>query len=664
MRRISKILVANRGEIAVRVMDTAHAMGIATVAVFSDADAGAPFTRKADEAVRIGPAPSRDSYLRIERIIEAAQRTRADAVHPGYGFLSENAAFAEACSEAGLIFIGPPATAIRAMGKKREAKQIARQAGVPVIPGYEGPDQSDARMLEAARELGFPVLIKASAGGGGKGMRVARNEGELIGGLASARREAESAFGDGTLLLERYLDRPRHIEIQILGDQHGNLVHLFERECSIQRRHQKIIEETPSTIVEASLREKMGAAAVALGKAIGYFSAGTVEFMVDAERRFYFLEVNTRLQVEHPVTEEVVGVDLVKEMIRIARGEKLSFTQGELRQSGAAIECRLYAEDPANEFLPASGRLFDFSVPAVPGLRVDSGVESGSEISIHYDPLLAKVISFGQTRVEATERMRRGLSLLGAQGIRTNRSFLLQILEHPAFALGEIDTGFIDRHFADAKARAPRVDADLLRESAIGAVLGGFLARQEARAVLPGLTPGFRNNPFQNQRVELETEDGQPLTVEYRARDRRRLQVVIGAWTGEVAVLAVDGVELSIEESGRVYRLRVISTGDRWLVQGARGALSLVECPRFPDRDVEHDRGACVAPMPGRVSVVAVEVGRVVHRGTVLVVLEAMKMEHPVAASADGVVREVRVAVGDQVAADAVLVVVEPGSPS
>jgi acetyl-CoA carboxylase biotin carboxylase subunit len=655
MKLIHRLLVANRGEIAIRVMRTARKMGISVIAVFSDADEGAPFVRFADEAVRIGPPPSRESYLSIPKIIEAAKKTGADAVHPGYGFLSENAAFAEACAEAGLVFVGPTPGAIRAMGLKREAKQIARAAGVPVVPGYEGADQSDERFVIEAKRIGLPVLIKASAGGGGKGMRIVRSDAELAPGLASARREAESAFGDPTLLLERYIDRPRHVEIQILGDAHGNLIHLFERECSIQRRHQKIIEETPSTALSPELRARMGAAAVAVGKAIGYQNAGTVEFILDPDGQFYFLEVNTRLQVEHPVTEAVTGIDLVAAQLRIASGEPLELSQDKLRQTGAAIECRLYAEDPAQGFLPASGRIHDFFVPELDGLRVDSGVETGSEVGIHYDPLLAKVITWAPNRAEAIGRMIGALERLSVQGVRNNRAFLIRLLAHPEFGAGKIDTHFIERAFAGAMDDPPTGAA--IRDAAIATVIRSVSDRSARRAVLQKIPIGYRNNRFDDAKVQLEVEGGQAVQIAYRAIAPGRFRLEVDGVPTEARVVRHGDREITFEEGGHLRTTRLVFAADRWFAQSRLGAVVLHEKPRFPERATEHEAGALVAPMPGKVLLLPVSVGQEVKRGAVLVVLEAMKMEHAVSAPRDGVVAEVRVQKGDQVEADAVLVV-------
>ena len=438
--RIRRILIANRGEIARRIARTCRAMGISPVAVFSDADAGAPHLADCDLAVRLGPPPARDSYLAIDRLIAAARSADCDAVHPGYGFLAENPDFARACGDAGLVFIGPTPEVIAALGSKENARRIATRAGVPVVPASEAA---------GAVDIPYPVLVKASAGGGGKGMRIVRSAAELQPALEAARREAAAAFGDDTLLVERYLEGARHVEIQILGDQHGNLVHLFERECSIQRRHQKIVEESPSPALTPELRTRMGDAALLLAREVGYTSAGTVEMLFGADGSFYFLEVNTRLQVEHPVTEFVTGLDLVREQIRLAEGEPLGYGQADLRQRGHAIEVRLYAEDPARGYLPATGRLIDWRVPDLAHLRVDAGVECGSEVSVHYDPMLAKLICHAPTRGEAARRLARALEELVALGVTTNRELLVAVLRHPAFLAGATDTHFLERHAAE-----------------------------------------------------------------------------------------------------------------------------------------------------------------------------------------------------------------------
>jgi acetyl-CoA carboxylase biotin carboxylase subunit len=451
---IRRVLVANRGEIAVRVMRACRDLGIATVAVYSDADATAPHVLAADQAVRLGPPPAAESYLRIEAILEAARSTGADAVHPGYGFLSERAGFARAVADAGLVFVGPPAEAIERMGSKIGARQLMEAAGVPVVPGQTPADQSDAALQAAADAIGYPVLVKPSAGGGGIGMKVVRGAPDLVDAVQRARREAQSSFGDGTLYVERLVERPRHVEIQVFADAHGNVVHLFERECSVQRRHQKTIEESPCPVLSPAMREQMGAAAVAAARAAGYRNAGTVEFLLEGTgdaARFYFLEMNTRLQVEHPVTEMVAGVDLVRAQLLVASGEALPWTQAQLSQRGHAIECRLYAEDPARDFLPQAGSLLLYREPQGPGVRVDGGVAEGGEVPVYYDPMLAKLIVWGETRDIAVARAIRALREYPILGIRTNIPFLLQILRHPRFAAADLDTGFLDVHGAELR---------------------------------------------------------------------------------------------------------------------------------------------------------------------------------------------------------------------
>jgi 3-methylcrotonyl-CoA carboxylase alpha subunit len=655
-KTIQKILIANRGEIARRIMRTCRKMGISTVAVYSDADAAMPFVAEADEAVRLGPAPSTESYLRIDKILEAAALSGSDAIHPGYGFLAENAAFAEACADAGVIFIGPTADAIRAMGSKREAKALVAQAGVPVIPGYDGADQDPSVLAQKAIEVGFPVLLKASAGGGGKGMKLVREESGLRDAIASAAREGQSAFGDGTLLVEKYIDDPRHVEIQILGDSHGNLIHLNERECSIQRRHQKVIEEAPSTALDAALRNQMGEAAVRCGKAIGYQNAGTVEFILAPDRSFYFLEVNTRLQVEHPVTECLTGLDLVEEQIRVAQGEPLRTSQEAVRFDGAAVEVRLYAEDPSAGFLPQSGRVVDWHLPPVEGLRVDSGVETGSEVGIHYDPMLAKIITSGETRDLALQRMRRALGSLSVQGLTTNREFLLRVLDHPAFIAGEIDTHFIERHLGDGLVDGP-VEADA-RRAAVVAALAEQQQRNRERGLVPKVPSGWRNNYHTPQWVEYAAGEVE-LRVEYRHLGENRFTVWLGEEERSVSVVSWDAPYLVFEDGTHRQRARVVFDADRVFVHSAAFDATLHRKPRFPDKSLAIPAGGCIAPMPGKVIELRVAEGDAVQAGQVLLIMEAMKMEHTVTAPHDGTVGAVSVAAGDQVDADALLVVVE-----
>ncbi len=471
-----KILVANRGEIAVRIIRACQEMGVRTVAVYSEADAGALHTTLADEAVFIGPAPPPQSYLRGDVIIEAALERGCDAVHPGYGFLAENADFAQAVRAAGIAFIGPDAEAMRIMGSKIASRRMMEQAGVPVIPGYH-PRETDpaaqaAELLDAAREIGCPILVKASAGGGGKGMRIVERAEDLPAAIESAQREALNAFGDPTIYLEKLISRPRHVEFQVLADHHGRVIHLFERECSIQRRHQKIIEETPSPALTPELRERMGEAAVAAARAVNYANAGTVEFLLDDEARFYFLEMNTRLQVEHPITELVTGVDLVKAQIRIAAGEPLPWRQDEIVQRGHAIECRIYAEDPANQFLPSIGPLLLAVEPMGPGVRVDAGVTTGDEVTIHYDPMIAKLIVLGEDRADAVRKMDWALSHYVILGVTTNIPFLRAVVQHPAFRAGELSTDFIERHLADVTLESPPIPDEALMAAALADLMG------------------------------------------------------------------------------------------------------------------------------------------------------------------------------------------------
>ena len=666
---LRKVLIANRGEIARRIARSCRRLGLATVAVFSDADEGALFVHEADEAVRIGPAPSRESYLSIEKILAAARLTGADALHPGYGFLSERAELAEACAAAGITFVGPSPQAIRAMGLKREAKRLAAAAGVPTVPGYSGDDQSDATLAAKALEVGFPLLLKASAGGGGKGMRIVRAAGEIEASIAAARREALAAFGDDTLIIERYVSGPRHVEIQILGDTHGNLVHVFERECSIQRRHQKILEESPSPALTPELRAAMGEAAVRVGRAIGYSSAGTVEFILGDDGAFYFLEVNTRLQVEHPVTELVTGLDLVAEQLRIARGEPLGYGQDDLVQRGHAIEVRLYAEDPASGFLPQAGRLVDFHVPEDEGVRLDTGVRTGDEVSIHYDPMIAKLIAHGATRAEATRRLVRTLERTSVQGLASNRALLVRILEHPAFAAGELDTHFLERHFAGTLGEP----ADPARErlAAIAAMMVAHEDHAASREVVPGVPNGFRVN-FSVPQTVMYTLGDRSLTLAYRSRGKGRFDVALdaplhGGDSRAVRLVSWASPTLVLEDhDGHRHTLRVVvdEAASTFYVHGLRGSVALVERPRFPEPGAEDVAGGCVAPMPGRIVQVLATEGQAVARGAVLVILEAMKMEHSVVAAVDGVVTRLAVQAGEQVEGGQILAVVEASEPA
>ena len=653
-RRLRSLLIANRGEIARRIMRTAREMGLRTIAVYADGDADAPFVREADEAVALDGRTAAESYLDVAKILDAARRSGAEAIHPGYGFLSENAGFARAVEEAGLGWVGPPADAIAAMGDKLAAKRAMDAAGVPTLPSHEVAPGADA--AAPAQAIGYPLLVKASAGGGGKGMRVVETPGDLQASIEAARREAAGAFGDDTVFLERWLARTRHVEVQVLGDQQGNVVHCFERECSIQRRHQKIIEEAPSPALDDGLREAMGAAAVQAAAAIGYTSAGTVEFLLSG-RDFWFLEMNTRLQVEHPVTEAICGLDLVREQIRIAEGEPLSVTQAGLRIEGHAIEARLYAEDPGNDFLPASGTVLAWRPPASPSARFDSGIETGSQVGIEFDPILAKVIVHAPTREEAAARLARVLERTQVQGLTTNRDFLVATLRHPAFLAGDTTTDFIDR-VAPPRVRVP--GAEELRQAAIAAALAAQADRRAAATVLAGFPSGWRNSqmPPEETRFRPAHGDGE-VVVQYQSRRDGSFWVDAGGGEQRAVVRERSAGGVTLEIDGRRRAFALVRDDDRWHVQGPDGDVQLTELPRFPDRSLEAPAGGLVAPMPGKVVDVLVQPGAKVQAGDLLLLLEAMKMEHRITAPAGGVITDVRVRPGEQVANGALLVVLE-----
>jgi len=669
-RHITKLLVANRGEIALRVMRTARAMGIATVAVHSEPDRTEPFVAAADEAVALGGATPAESYLRTDAILAAASATGADAVHPGYGFLAENAAFAAACAEAGLIFVGPPPAVMEAMGSKLAARRLMTAAGVPVVPGADvsGLSDDDA-LLRAAEGIGFPVLVKASAGGGGKGMRVVAEPDGLVEAVASARREAASAFGDDTVFLERYIAAPRHVEVQIFGDSHGQVVSLSERECSIQRRHQKIIEEAPSPAVDPDLRARLCAAAVDAGRAAGYVGAGTVEFLLLADTgEFFFLEVNARLQVEHPVTEMVTGLDLVRLQLLVAEGHPLPSEVSTPVLSGHAIEARLYAEDPEADFLPAPGQLRRFQVETGAGLRVESGVGDDSVVSPNYDPMLAKVIAWAPTRAEAGRRLAAALAGARIHGVTTNRDLLVRVLRHPEFAAGATDTHFLERH-SPAELGRPLAGDEAERLHAAAAALAAQAERRAGAPVLATLPSGWRNNPSQLHTTAYQGRAGR-LEVGYRLGRDAHLAVNGADLGATVESAAPDEVVLGhggIRRCFSVHRAGAVAYVDSPL-----GASTLREEPRFPRAEDEKAPGSLLAPMPGTVVRVTVEAGDAVAAGDLLVVLEAMKMEHRVTSPAAGTVAEVRVKAGQTVDGDEVLVVVTgeettdvrgPGSP-
>ncbi|PRX37761.1 3-methylcrotonyl-CoA carboxylase alpha subunit [Meinhardsimonia xiamenensis] len=639
-----KILIANRGEIACRVIRTARAMGIGTVAVHSEADAGALHVELADEAVEIGPAPPAESYLRGERIIEAALATGAQAIHPGYGFLSENADFVEAVEAAGLVFIGPSAEAIRAMGLKDAAKATMAAAGVPVVPGYHGADQSPERLLAEAEAIGWPVLIKAVAGGGGKGMRLVRGPGEFAAALASAKAEARGAFGNDAVLIEKFIACPRHVEVQIFGDGR-RAVHLYERDCSLQRRHQKVIEEAPAPGMNEETRAAMGAAAVRAAEAIGYAGAGTVEFIADGARGlrpdgFWFMEMNTRLQVEHPVTEAVTGIDLVEWQIRVAAGEPLPLEQHEIGLEGHAFEARLYAEDPGRGFLPVTGRLEHLRFPQ--GARVDTGVRAGDAISPHYDPMIAKIITHGPTREVALARLRAALSETELAGMRTNLDFLARLAAHEDFAEGRVDTGLIERAGGNLLAELPPTSEAVALAALAAMGLDGRGHPQEGFALWQPLTHG----------VELiaETEEPEAFDARVTVHAPGRFSVAVGDERHEITrdpVWRIDGVR---------RRVRLWRQGGRIVVFGKGGGSFRLNDPLEWAAGAEVSADVVVAPMPGLLRELDVAPGERVRKGERVAVLEAMKMEHGLAAPRDGIVAEILAEAGAQVEAGAPLI--------
>ena len=681
---IRKLLVANRGEIARRVFATCRALGVETVAVHSDADADAPFVTEADQAVRLPGNTPAETYLRIDLILDAARRTGADAVHPGYGFLAENAEFAAAATDAGLTWVGPSAKAVAAMGDKMEAKALLAEAGVPMLPTW----------TEADEITDFPVLVKASAGGGGRGMRIVRDAAGLAEAVASARREAAAAFGDGTVFIERYVERGRHVEVQIFGDTHGTVAALGVRECSIQRRHQKIIEEAPG-VIPAEVRQRLHEAAVAAGRAVDYVGAGTVEFLLAPSGEFFFLEMNTRLQVEHPVTEAVTGFDLVRLQLLVAEGAPLPLAATP-PADGHAIEVRLCAEDPAQNFRPATGTLHRFAVPGVAGgftpiqgVRLDSGVVDGSVVSVHYDSMLAKLIAWAPTRTEAARALAGALARAEIHGVPTNRDLLVRVLRSPEFAAVEIDTGFLERH---DEVFAPLLPAAQLPLAALAAALASAAGRRAAATALPGLPSGWRNVPAFPQVTRYSGPDGGELEVRYRLDRAGRLAdwstspaagqapasvpaASVDATDGDTAARAgaaaatgrspaltlveatPDRVVLDVDGVRRAFRVHRV--GSEVFVDGPDGAASLTELPRFPLPTAELAAGSLLAPLPGAVTRVHVEIGQRVTAGELLLTLEAMKLEHPVLAPTDGVVAELPVPAGGQVDTGAVLAVID-----
>lgn len=665
--RFQTLLIANRGEIACRIARTAQRMGLRTIAVYSEADAHAAHVAAADEAYFIGPAPAARSYLDRGAILDAARRSGAEAIHPGYGFLSENAGFAEAVAAAGLIFVGPPAEAIRTLGSKSAAKALMEKAGVPLVPGYHGEGQEPGFLAREAEAIGYPVLIKASAGGGGKGMRIVREAGEFAAALDSARRESQSAFGDDRMLIEKFLERPRHIEIQIFADKHGNAVHLFERDCSVQRRYQKVLEEAPAPGLDQEMRERMGVAGVTAAQASGYVGAGTVEFITEGDR-FYFMEMNTRLQVEHPVTEFVTGQDLVEWQLRVAAGEPLPLDQSALAIHGHAIEARIYAEDPDRDFLPSTGRLRRLRFPAQgPHLRIDSGVREGDEVSVHYDPMIGKLIVWDRDRGAALARLRGALRATQIAGPTTNIEFLAAIAAHPSYAEGAVGTGFIGEHReALLPERGPGSDAEL----AVACLAVLLRRRKESQAAARRSTDPF--SPWARTdgwRLNMDTQ------TRLLFRDGEDVRAVVVTFVpdgyrfalpgGEVRVsgdASMDG-SMTVQMNGRRFAAAVDRDGTAYTVMldGRARRLTLIT----PFDSLQEDAltgGRINAPMPGKVVKVFVKTDQVIARGAPLAIMEAMKMEHTLTAPFDGVVSEMNCAAGDVVEEGADLMTVSAES--
>jgi len=660
----TKILIANRGEIACRVASTARRMGVRTVAVYSDADAQAKHVAACDEAVHIGASAPRESYLRWERILEAAKATGAQAIHPGYGFLSENEAFAQACAEAGLVFIGPPPSAIKAMGLKAESKQLMEQAGVPLVPGYHGAAQDPALLQAEADRIGYPVLIKASAGGGGKGMRAVERAADFSAALASCKREASNSFGDDAVLIEKYVQRPRHIEIQVFGDNQGNHVYLFERDCSVQRRHQKVLEEAPAPGLSAAMRAEMGAAAVAAARAVQYVGAGTVEFIVeqrpDGSMQFFFMEMNTRLQVEHPVTEAITGLDLVEWQLRVASGEPLPLRQEQLQIQGHAIEARICAENPDNNFLPATGRLAVYRKPAAasftrsldsPSVRIDDGVEEGDTISPFYDSMVAKLIVHGSDRAQALARLDAALAQMHVVGLHTNVQFLRYVVRSPSFAQAQLDTALI-----------PREEAVLFRQEPVGATLAVAACVAQTlldERALAGDDPfshrdGWRAFGVAARRFGFEFA-GAPLDARLTCQHDGTMQLAVGDVAGALT-FAPQGGGIDLQFQGQRHRVQVYRQGEVAHVFTPQGATRILAVDLLAHAgDHQAEGGRLTAPMPGKVLSFAVKAGDTVRRGQALAVMEAMKMEHTISAPADGTVGELLYAPGDQVAEGAEL---------
>ncbi len=661
----NKILIANRGEIAVRIAQTARKLGITSVAVYSDADASAMHVEACDEAYNIGAAAASESYLRGDQILQAAHNSNAEAIHPGYGFLSENAEFAEACENAGIVFIGPPVSAIEAMGSKSEAKKIMQSASVPLVPGYHGEDQSDALLRSESRRIGYPQLIKATAGGGGKGMRVVNRLSDFDEALISARREALSSFGDDKVLIERYLPAPRHIEVQVFADSHGNVVHLYERDCSIQRRHQKVVEEAPAPGMTIELREQMGAAAINCAKAINYVGAGTVEFLLDTDGRFYFMEMNTRLQVEHPVTEMITGLDLVHWQLLVATGEALPLQQSEINLKGHALEARIYAEAPNRDFMPATGRIRYLAEPAGDdSVRIDTGVRVGDDIGINYDPMIAKLIVHGGDRLSALSKMRQALLNYQILGVQTNIGFLSSLLSIDAFAEEKFDTGFIDAHYGKLFDKEGKTSAVAVCAAAMSVLPAISNERNEFFSCLDPWSPwheraGWRLNQLPRHRVKLSSYDAH-YSVE--------IMPVDGLWRiyfdeNEFSVKCCwrDDTHLEFEVESSLSIIPVLINGDNISLWHENQEWRFMRFNPMQALDNETETGSqCLAPMPGAILSIPVSAGDIVEAGDTVLVMEAMKMEHAMVSPARATVADILFSEGDQVEEGDRLITLEP----
>lgn len=642
---INSILIANRGEIASRIIRTCKKIGIKSIAVFSEADRNSLFVQEADVAVFIGKSTPAESYLDVQKILATAKSTGADAIHPGYGFLSENVGFAQSCADEGIIFIGPNINAIDAMGSKSKAKTLMQEHNVPVVPGYQGKDQSIEKLTGEAMKIGFPVLLKATAGGGGKGMRIVHEPVGIEKAIEAAKRESLSAFGDDELIIEKYISTGRHIEFQIFGDKHGNTIHLLERECTIQRRYQKVIEESPSPIMNEALRTKMGEAAVNAAKALNYDNAGTVEFIYDDKTgEFYFLEVNTRLQVEHPVTEEITGLDLVQMQIESAQGLPLAVRQEDIKGIGYAIEVRLYAEDPYNDFLPATGTIHRFEFPDVDGLRIETAVRNGSEISIFYDPMIAKIIVHADTRLAAHRKMQYVLRNMACQGISTNQDFLLNILENEDFQKGIYDTHFISNKI---NLNTLIFKSENVNKASVGATLYSWYKRQQSRKVLPSIPSGWRNN-FNDPQFEDYLIGERDVQVKYHYRHKQgNFDFYIGDKQYSVRLISADEKGLRAEIDGVQHHFNIVDKGNHYFVHNeAIGNIAITHKERFPLQDTKKNASGLIAPMPSSVVKVSVEEGQNIKAGDELIILSSMKMETTIEAIEDGIIEEVFATVG------------------